>query len=359
MFRKVRLLSIPRVQPLPAPEDHCTDRKHEDYLVKVEDMVALSRCAARWVFGIQELPARGYRIEDLIADCFMALLGVTTRIVEEPEDYEARVLVCPSCDSVGAGKTCTKCSVARKLQVVRKPWAARAKECLRWTEQAQLQGAVPIKHAHLVDARGAAASLWNDPDIAAFARNCQLQKVLVGQWHETERAQPIWVSQRIDVLPCEGHPLDQALALLYLSADAGHGRHSDIAHHRYHHMQAALALDLANACCDGRFREVLQMIVEPTAPYLVARRRLSAGFINEGRRLYTESLTCLTECRRNNEYPTLDPSAPSQLDGWTKVEHDPMQHEGSDKTDARFSIEQTITRQAGKDKPRAAKKRKA
>jgi len=322
----------------------------------------------------------------------MALSGAAVRVVEEPVDYEARVLVCPGCDSESASKTCTKCQMQRKLQVIRKPWAPRARECAAWTQQVLAQSMVPVKNTHIVQARAAAARLWNDADVTALLRNARLQTVLIGKWKDDGLSEPIRVSQRIDVLPREGHPLDQALALLYVSSDAGHGRQSSLAHFRYHHMQAALALDMANACWEGRFREVLQMIVEPTPPYLVARRRLSAGFINEGRRLYTESLTCLAECRRNNEYPTLDPSAPSQLEGWTRVEHDPLQHEGSDKTDARFgieqtlpirlshlvylpgrggtrsprskcdnpiSMEQTITGKAGKAKPQPAKKRKA
>jgi len=269
------------------------------------------------------------------------------------------VLVCPGCDSESASKTCTKCQMQRKLQTVRKPWATRARECAAWTQQVVARAMVPVKNTHLLEARAAATRLWTDPDIAALLQNARLQTVLVGEWSADGVEEPIWVSQRVDVLPFEGHPLDQSLALLYVSSDAGHGRQSTIAHCRYHHMQAALALDLANAKYGGRFREVLQMIVELDPPYVVARRRLSAGFIDEGRRLYTESLACLAECRRTNQYPALDPSAPNQLAGWTKVEHDPLQHEGADKSDARFGIEQTLISRPAKAKPQPAKKRKA
>jgi hypothetical protein len=149
-------------------------------------------------------------------------------------------------------------------------------------------------------------------------------------------AEPIIVTQRLDILPPEGHPLDCALGLLYVCSDSAHGKHSSIAHYRYYHMHAALALDMANAAGRQEFREVLQVLVEPNPPYMVSRRRCSPQFIQEGRRLVEETLLALSVCRESGMYPTFDPSAPKTLHGWSKLDHDPAQHEGAEKSDARF-----------------------
>ena len=189
----------------------------------------------------------------------------------------------------------------------------------------------------------------NDQDVAAFLEGSELNLTLTGDYLRTEQDDAIPVMQRLDVLPCEGHPLDCAIGLVYMTSDAAHGRQSDVAHSRYYHMHAALALDMANELKDGRFREVLQILVEPTPPYVVARRRLSAGFINEGRRLVEETMAALTLCRLSGKYPTFDPSAPGTLNGWTKVEHDPAMHEGSEKADARFGTAATAALHHARD----------
>jgi hypothetical protein len=144
---------------------------------------------------------------------------------------------------------------------------------------------------------------------------------------------------RIDVIPHVGQPLDHCLGLLYVIRDAAHGRHANIAHFRYHHIAAALALDMANKLEGREFREVLQILVEAEPPYLVARRRLSAGFIQEGRRLAEETLCSLARSRESGKYATFDRSDPTSVHGWTTMEHDPLKHEGSDKSDARFGCE--------------------
>jgi hypothetical protein len=336
MWQEIKSLKVTRLVDPPAEDAVLPDRNDAEFTVQCRDLVDFARCPARWVRGFEERPTRGYSLSDLMLEMLLQEPEQYKRIAREPDTYKARVMVCPGCDSESASKHCTRCDMDRKIKIVDKQWSSRSKECVEWRDKQAEAGHFVIRAGDWDKAEEAVAAVREDPDVAALLKGSDLNQTMLGRYRHMEDSEGIWISQRLDVCPAEGHALDCAIALVYVTSDAAHHRQSDIAHTRYYHMHAALALDMANQISDGRFREVLQILVEPNPPYVVARRRLSGGFINEGRRLVEETLAALTLCRLSGKYPTFDPSAPGTLNGWTKVDHDPAIHEGSEKADARF-----------------------
>ena len=341
MWSEIKLLHLARGVDVNTPnEGESLDRSHAGYVLHIADLVRYASCPARWVLGENTRPARGYRMTDVTCEILLEPGANSRRFVAEPEVYAATVMVCPGCDSESSSKHCTKCDCDRKPKQVEKPWARLAKPCVRWAEDCARQGRIPVRRPDWELAEGAARAVVSDPDAAALLTSSMGNLTAVGQYCPNRGGDPLWVAQRLDIVPHPGHPLDMALGLVYGTQDGGHHRHSSTAHFRFLHMEAALALDMANACdaCENDFREVLQVLVEMESPHIVARRRLAPEFIQRGRELLYETLNAISRSRATGRYATFDPSAPGTLEGWTRLQHDPMLGEGSETADSRFGI---------------------
>jgi hypothetical protein len=267
-----------------ANEDESVGRESPEYVLSLDDLVEFARCPARWVLGASSPPARGYRMTDVTCEILLKPDDKERHIIREPDTYRTTVLVCPVCESESLAKHCSKCDSDRKPKQVDKPWARSAKPCIRWAEDCARVNLTTVRSADWDLAEGAAVEAASDPDAAALLKDADTSCLLLGQYRSKPSDAPLWVRQRVDILPRRGHALDCALGLVYATTDSGHHKHSSMAHFRYWHMEAALALDLANACptLDGDFREVLQLVVEMEAPHIIARRRLARSFSSGG-----------------------------------------------------------------------------
>jgi hypothetical protein len=314
------------------------DRRDDKTLVDIHDLIAFARCGGRWAHGQLELPNKGYAMHQLLNELLLVQDARERGIVREPETFKTRALVCPGCDSESHSKHCTRCDCDRKVKEVTKAWSRNAKPCQSWVEACFKENVLPVRAKDYDLAAEAAEAARRDPDIAKLLDGSECGRAIISRYHPGGEGSPVWVSQPVDIIPGEGHPLDQCIGMVYASADAGHARHSTQAHYGFHHMAAALALDLANVLTGRGFSEVLQALVEVPHPHTIGRRRLAAEFIAEGRRLLYETLDALALARKRDRYAVLDDSAPGQLAGWTTLDHDPFIGEGADHTDARYTI---------------------
>jgi hypothetical protein len=336
MWSAIKLLNLTRFPAEPTEDE--VGRTEQEYMHNAEDLINFARCPARWAQGHREPNAKGYRLTNVIAELLLTLDPQSREIIREPDTYKARVLVCPVCDSESNARHCTKCDSDRKPKEVEKAWARTAKPCMAWAEDVAKSRRTAVRAKDYVLAEGAAQAALADPDIASLLAGASRNLTAVGKYQPTPEHPGLWVAQRLDILPQEGHSMDCALGLVYATVDAAPNRHSNMAHFRYMHMEAALALDMANAAEKGVFREVLQVIVEAEPPHVIARRRLAPEFLQEGRRLLYETLDALCSARTADKWATFDPSAPGTLGGWTVLHHDPALGEGADQNDARFGV---------------------
>jgi hypothetical protein len=351
-----KLLKLPIIETLSNQPANDPVRANPDYLLHVADLVSFARCPHRWVTGQTEPPVKGYTWSQLVRCLFLQPELRTQLVARRPELYRDTVLECPLCKSRSTAKHCNKCQVDRKPITVDRAWNSSAETCKEWIAQQAQLGRVAVTPSDWDSALLAVAALRADPDVAALVEGSDLGQRMLAQWVSPVTKTVIHVSARLDIAPREGHALDQCIGLVSIVKDAGHSKHAATTHYRYLHMHAALALEMANYHLNGDRREVLQILVEDTPPYQVARRRLDPELLDRGRSLLLETLDALAACRHTTIYPSFDASEPGTLGGWSAVTHDPQIQDANAKFDARFGIGQISSQATSQKAARARNK---
>ena len=255
-----------------------------------------------------------------------------------PETYQAMVLCCPKCGSAGPAKHCRACNLARRNVVKDRPWSAQAKYCQEWTEDKIKHMRRIIPHDLHHRAAQAAKTLQADAEATALAQDSQVQVALRGLWHDEETGLDIPLRSVVNYAPAEGATRDDCYGSLYVTRDIAPNQWSGYAYTRGYHIVAALKQDLCGEALKHRRPHHVWVLVEPTEPHLVGRRRTSPEMLQAGRSAYENLLRVYARCLATGIWPGFDPAVPGSLDAWPEFFLEPWMTQGDGKNDRFFAV---------------------
>ena len=341
MMTKANTVSVqspPRTYDVPHES-----RGQLDYPVDAWDLLAFGRSPFRWVHTPPP--------EDNDRPTFLEVLRLLHLVPEHldklyvlrPKSYQAVRHTCPKCQSVGPGRVCKACNMARKNVFEERPWSNTAKFCADWTEQhtRHLQRIVP--HDLFERARAALDSLDNDAEVQALHQSANRHVALRGLWHDEPTGLDIPLRGVVSYAPAEGETRDDSLASLHVTRDVSPTQWAGYAHARGHHAVAAFLQDLHGAATGDPRPHHLWVLVEQDEPFVVGRRRASPELLNAGRSLYQDLLGAYARCLATQSWPAFDPNLPGSIDSWSAFHLEPWMTQGDGHSGRFFGVEAAHT----------------
>jgi hypothetical protein len=256
-------------------------RGEAEYVMSRSELSRLAKNPAKWLEGEPEEKSDAMDWGSLI-DC----------IVLTPEYFDARYAITPEIYLGPKGEE--------------KEWNWNAAYCKQWREQERAQGREPVKPKIASEAQLAAHRLRENPIIAEFLAGAKTQAKCEVNYEDEDTGLVITLVGLLDIVPDIDGRYGNVLGDLKTTDDASERAWERTVWSYGYHVQAAIYLDMFNAC-SGEAREgFAHVIQESSKPYAVARRVLSADYIAIGRDTYREQLRKYCRCLSEGYWPDYD-----------------------------------------------------
>ncbi len=307
---------------------HTQDSKpgEPEYVLSCGSLTDFAACPARWIAGYKHGDGTNKKWRQLLLCRHLTPSRYEQRYAVRPDNYEARVLRCPGCNSDSEAKICRKCGLTRHSTLVQKPWAGGADYCKKWMANVEQKKQIVVKLEDALASATAVERLDADPAIKQLRDDSDILVWLTGRWKDPDTGLSVPVRTLIPYAPKEGSVYDYALAALKTTPDASHGAWRRVCYYSHSHVRAAWCLDLWLAATGHARSEFLFVISEGVEPFEPARRSLSPTFLQLGRRTYETILAAYCKCLATGVWPSYDVLADGK-DAWTTVETEPWMHQ--------------------------------
>lgn len=258
-------------------------RGQPDYVMSRGDLVEFSRCPSRWVRGYEgdggsKATTWGSTIDALLLDP----LNAGSRIAIYPETYPAD---------------------GKKGETIEKPWSNNATFAKEWKKSHGDK--LFLKQEEADEAQSAVGLIRSHADLAAMIDSGRKQVFVMAEYHDAAMDIVIPVKGMIDLVP-EAHPFGKSLVDFKTCVSAGERDWQQAVYYRGYQVQAAMYLDLWNAATGEDRTDFLHILQENYPPYEVAKRILSAEYLELGRSKYQNALARYAECLKSGEWPSYD-----------------------------------------------------
>lgn len=178
-----------------------------------------------------------------------------------------------------------------------KPWNGNAKYCKAWKAGQIAKGVIPLKAAEMERVRKASEAIEKHPEAKHLINSIKHTEVSIlcdlPQFGLRGKA-------RLDIVP-----MIPVLGDLKFTHDASTRGFQDHAYRMGYHLQAAWYLDMWNAVAGSEDRkEGFRIIaIEDDPPYAVNVINMKPDLIEDGRRIYTETLELYARCKASDNWP--------------------------------------------------------
>lgn len=313
-------------------------RGQPDYPISAWDLIDFGESPARWVKTPKPDDSEKVSFSEAVRLLHLTPELVSTRYAVRPETYEAMVLECPKCQSVGTGKICRACNAARRNVTKQRPWSAAAHYCSNWTEDQVKHMRRIIPHELHLRATQATTALQANAEVSTLLADSQVQAAIAGTWHDEDTGLDIPLRTLINYVPNEGSTRDDCTGTISMVRDTAPTQWTSMAYNRGHHIAAAFKHDLCCAAFHISRPHHLWVLIENVEPFLVGRRRTSPEMLQAGRTAYQDLLNAYARALAANTWPAFDPEAPGSLDAWPQFFLEPWMTQGDGKSDRFFGV---------------------
>jgi len=271
-------------------------RGDKDFVMSRSELKIFAACPRKWIRGYKDKGSTSTEWGQVM-DCLLL----------DGENFSKRVAVYPETYPAKDGE---------------KPWSNNATFCREW--KAERKGMPFLKAEDAKEAHIALAALRSDPDIAAIVDTAKRQVFVMGEYHDPATGLIIPLKALIDIVPTI-EPFDRSLIDFKTADQAAPEPWSKAVYAFGYHVQAAMYLDMFNAATGEDREDFRHIIQENYSPYEVAKRFLSAEFLELGRNRYLAALARYCRCLQKNVWPGYDDNWPSEvgelcLQGFTVTE---------------------------------------
>lgn len=271
------------------------DRGHRAFRMGRSDLHDFSECPHKWFVG--------YASEDTDATEWGKLFD---GLIMYPETAKDRFAVCPETYTNEKGEV--------------KDWTFAAKVCKQWREDHKDQQIV--KATTFLEAQNAAKCFYGTPELEAVVNCSQCQVMVEAEYHDEETKLIIPIKTLMDFVPDAKHPkFGQSLADLKTTKSGKPFSFARDVFSHWLHVQAALYLDVWNACGQDQRIEWRLLVSESEAPWEATPYLLSQDYITLGRMIYIQALQRYCRCLTTKSWPGYaDPERDNLYDGWALIE---------------------------------------
>lgn len=296
------------------------ERGHPGFRMSRSELHDFADCPHKWFVGRTPTDTDATLWGTLFEFCVQYPGSTDDRFAITPPTYHASAMECPSCKSRTDSLTCRKCQCDRVRVEFDKPWDFGANVCAKWKENHQDQ--TIIKSELLSEARNAAEAFFGNPELSSLANCSQRQVMVEAEYHDESTNLVIPIHSLIDFVPEKTHlKFGQSLADLKTTKSAKPFSFARDVFSHWLHVQAALYLDVWNACGADQRIEWRLLVSESEAPWEATAYLLSQDYITLGRMTYIQALQRYCRCLTTKSWPGYaDPERDNLYDGWALIE---------------------------------------
>lgn len=330
MFKNARIVTT-NADPLKYHSQKVEDRGKPDYAMSSSDLrLFIGKSPSWWKHGGEIPPSASLEWGSLLDVLVLTPQQFDTRYIIQPENYDSKVLKCPTCGSVTESKECRKCKCDRVETVISKPWNNNSETCQQWVEAQLKAGREVVAAADVEEARKAKARLLADPQILAVLLESDRQVWVEAEWHDEPTGIVVPVRCLIDFAARENCLFPKTLGDLKSTKNATVGAWAKWARTAGYDLQGSWNLDLFNAATGRAMTNFCFILSENEAPYEVGRRYMEADELDmqtddliPGRQKYKAAMALYCQCLKTGKWPGYDDTDEASMSGWTKLRPDP------------------------------------
>lgn len=273
------------------------NRGDKRFVMTRSELTTFARNPQGWLRGYEDEETRSTEFGSLV-DC----------IALTPDQFFARFAIAPETYTNKKGEQ----SAWRNDK--------RVAEVAEWLEENE--GKTIVKRDVNAGAHAAVERLKGDERIAALLACSDTQVFVTGEYHDQDTGLVINVKALLDLVPKVGSPYQKCLGDLKTARNAAPGAWARVCFEQGYGIQAAFYSDLYVAATNEDRTDWLHIIVENEPPYEVARRLISAEFVQYGRDQYFAALRAYCQCLSRNFWPGYD-DVGETWNGWRWVQPEP------------------------------------
>lgn len=280
-------------------------RGDPEFVMSRSALLAFASCPAKWIAGWIPKETDATDWGDLM-DC---------RILT-PHRFPHKYVLQP--ETVTATKTMSivKSGEAAVGDLV--PWSPTSSEAKAWTAAQKATGKVIVTPEEHGESNFALSVLFKDERAAELINTSAKQVLVVGEYQDEATGLTIPIKGLIDLVPNSDSVHKCALADFKTARSAHPRTWVRTVDERGYDAQAAMFLDLYTTATGEDRNTFYHIIQENTHPFQVARRLLSAEFVELGRMKIHGALKKYAQCLKENRFPDWDQDSP--YGGWSLVE---------------------------------------
>lgn len=257
-------------------------RGEPDYVMSRGDLVQFAACPHKWVCGYEDPGSKSTEWGSLIDALLLDPVNAGNRIAIYPETYPAE---------------------GKKGETIEKPWSNNATFAKEWKKSHGDK--LFLKQEEADEAQLAVGLIRADMDLVPLIDTGRKQVFVMGEYHDAAMDIVVPVKGLIDLVP-EVHPFSKSLVDFKTCVSASERDWREAVYYRGYHVQASLYLDLWNAATGEDRTDFRHILQENHPPYEVAKRILSAEYLDLGRQKYRSALARYAECLKSGEWPSYD-----------------------------------------------------
>lgn len=269
-------------------------------------LLAFLSCPAKWKAGWTPKDTDATEWGSLI-DCMVLTPGeMKNRFAIQPKTYPAP----KDCTAVKRGK----CSPGDPI-----PWDNKSNYCKEWADQFDEYIQI-VSDKEITSAQEAHRKLVLDDRVFEILKGAKTQVLVEGEYHDKDTGLTIPAKCLIDIVPGEG-VYKKSLADLKTTRSAHPRTWLNSVHTYGYDAQAAMCMWMYSQATGEERNTFYHVIQENVHPWQIARRFLSAEFVEIGRCKIVNALKAYCRCLKTNTWPNWDDNSPYQ--GWSIVEPAP------------------------------------